>query len=109
VFLRLIYLILNPSQRQLSGVIVSTLLTLTLRGKQNKFYIYQIVLLIVICAPYTVGPGKASSTQENYPTGLERTRQFFFVLKSSVPTQSSQDKEIFFGRSNPQIIFLSGN
>jgi hypothetical protein len=25
--------------------------------------------------------------------GLERTRTFFFVLKSLVPTQSSQDKE----------------
>jgi hypothetical protein len=25
--------------------------------------------------------------------GLERTRKFFFVLKSLVPTQSSQDKE----------------
>ena len=27
--------------------------------------------------------------------GLERTRKFFFVLKSLVPTQSSQDKEKF--------------
>ena len=27
--------------------------------------------------------------------GLERTRKFFFVLKSVVPTQSSQDKEKF--------------
>jgi hypothetical protein len=26
---------------------------------------------------------------------LERTRKFFFVLKSLVPTQSSQDKEKF--------------
>jgi hypothetical protein len=26
--------------------------------------------------------------------GLEQTRKFFFVLKSLVPTQSSQDKEI---------------
>jgi hypothetical protein len=25
--------------------------------------------------------------------GLERTRKFFFVLKSLVPTQNSQDKE----------------
>ena len=34
------------------------------------------------------------STQENYRIrGLERTRKFFFVLKSLVPTQSSEDKE----------------
>jgi hypothetical protein len=34
------------------------------------------------------------STQEII-RGLERTRTFFFVLKSLVPTQSSQDKEKF--------------
>jgi hypothetical protein len=33
--------------------------------------------------------------------GLERTRQFFFVLKSLVPTQSSQDKEKLSCRSVP--------
>jgi hypothetical protein len=43
--------------------------------------------------------------------GLERTRKFFFVLKSLVPTQSSQDKENLSCpfNSNPRIIFLSGN
>ena len=48
------------------------------------------------------------STQENYPW-IGKDKEMFFVLKSLVPTQSSQDKEKCIVRSNTRIIFRSAN
>jgi hypothetical protein len=51
---------------------------------------------LLVHAWFTLLVLRIGDFQENYPIrGLERTRKFFLVLKSLVPTQSSQDEEKF--------------